>query len=72
MILATAKYYSISGKAIQDSGVTPTVVQFQAADPVEEDEDGDPATRRAPDTTQKLEDSIFKKSLETIRNPNFK
>ena len=67
VILATAKYYSPGGKAIQDTGVTPTVVQFQVAEAAEDDEaDADPAAKRAVDPAQKVEDMIYKKGLETI------
>jgi len=67
VILATAKYYTPSGKAIQDTGVTPAIVQFQAVDPAEQDDDADGVTR-PPEPAQKQEDVILKRGLETIRN----
>jgi carboxyl-terminal processing protease len=37
VILSVAKYYSPSGKSIQDNGVTPNVPQAEIADTVEDD-----------------------------------
>src|SRR6202044_2967320 len=41
VILSVAKYYSPSGKAIQDTGVTPSVL-VQETEPVVVDDDGNP------------------------------
>ena len=46
VILSVAKYYSPSGKAIQDTGVTPSV-PVQEAEPMTVDDDGNPADRGA-------------------------
>ncbi len=52
IILSVAKYYSPSGKAIQDVGVTPQTPLPEPASQVELDEDGNPVTPEA-DTTPK-------------------
>ena len=41
VILSVAKYYSPSGKAIQDTGVTPNVVQADADAVTDTDDDAD-------------------------------
>jgi len=63
VLLAVAKYYSPSGKAIQDTGVTPTymVTDVEAA-PDTDDDETQPA---APDQTKKQsEDNVLKKAIE--------
>ncbi|MDZ4802961.1 MAG: S41 family peptidase [Bryobacteraceae bacterium] len=63
VLLAVAKYYSPSGKAIQDTGVTPTHPVTDLA-PVSDDDEDD-ATPPAPDTAKKPEgDEILKKAIE--------
>src|SRR5208337_44421 len=47
VILSVAKYYSPSGKAIQDTGVTPSV-PVQESEPVAVDDDGNPQTVEPP------------------------
>jgi carboxyl-terminal processing protease len=42
IILSVAKYYSPSGKAIQDVGVTPQTLMAEPEAQVELDEDGNP------------------------------
>ena len=42
IILSVAKYYSPSGKAIQDVGVTPQTLMAEPEAAVELDEDGNP------------------------------
>ena len=63
VILSVAKYYSASGKAIQDTGVTPGVAVTDA-EPASAQEDDD--TNAAPaDTTKKTEgDVILKKAID--------
>jgi len=62
VLLAVAKYYSPSGKAIQDTGVTPTYMVTDVAEPTEtEDEDAQPT---APETKKQSEDSVLKKAIE--------
>ncbi len=70
IILSVAKYYSPSGKAIQDVGVTPTV-QVAEAEPVADLEDGgdeeEPeAVAPEPSPEKPGEDPILKKGLEVL------
>ncbi len=68
IILSVAKYYSPGGKAIQDTGVTPTV-QVAEAEPVvspEEDENEEEEQPQAPEKPG--EDPILKRGLEVITN----
>jgi len=60
VLLAVAKYYSPSGKAIQDTGVTPTymVTDVEPSTDTEDDE-----TPSAPET-KKTEDNVLKRAIE--------
>jgi len=74
LILSVAKYYSPSGKAIQDVAVTPNVViadnQDDAGLP---DEDAQPAAPDAPKTKPKnLQDDQLNKALEVLKNRDSK
>ncbi len=63
VLLAVAKYYSPSGKAIQDTGVTPTHAVTDFAPPTDDDEET--ATDPAPDPQKKPDtDEILKKAIE--------
>lgn len=65
VILSTAKYYSPSGKAIQDNAVTPSVpVSDGAAEP---DSDDDSQAAPQPETPKKpAEDQPLKKAIEVL------
>jgi carboxyl-terminal processing protease len=64
IILSVAKYYSPSGKEIQDVGVTPTV-PVSEAEPVQDiDEDNPPETPQEP--AKPGDDPILKKALDVI------
>ena len=63
VILSVAKYYSPSGKAIQDGGVTPTVQLAENDNSPELDQDGNPIPGTAPKTT---EDNLLKQSIDLI------
>ena len=63
VILSVAKYYAPNGKAIQDTGVTPSVVQAEQEAAAEtDDEDAD--TKAEKKTTG--EDPVLKKGLEVL------
>jgi carboxyl-terminal processing protease len=71
LILSVAKYYSPSGKAIQDVAVTPNVVVADSLD----DDGGLPDEDAAPSTDEKKEvkpknqtDDQLNKALEVLRN----
>lgn len=69
IILSVAKYYSPSGKAIQDTGVTPNVVVNEPESQVEVDERGEPLPE-APEPQRKPEDDpLLKKAIEVLGNP---
>ncbi len=61
VILSVAKYYSPSGKAIQDTGVTPTVAVTEAQPQLEADDDAAPVE---PTRNTKSEDLLLKKAIE--------
>ena len=63
VILSVAKYYSPSGKAIQDGGVTPTVQLAENDNSPELDQDGNPIPGSAPKDT---EDNLLKQSIELV------
>ncbi len=64
VILSVAKYYSPSGKAIQDTGVTPTTLAQETEPLADSDDDADVV----PDTTPaKDSDAIMLKGLEVVR-----
>ena len=65
VILSVAKYYSPSGKAIQDTGVTPTVLVTEA-EPFVDTEEGQDAPA-APEQPRKDEDDLLlKKAIEVL------
>jgi carboxyl-terminal processing protease len=63
VILSVAKYYSPGGKAIQDTGVTPSV-PVQEVEPVALDDDGNPLTTEPQPQTN--EDVLLKKAIEVV------
>ncbi|HLH00121.1 MAG TPA: S41 family peptidase [Bryobacteraceae bacterium] len=62
VILSTAKFYSPTGKVIQDTGVTPSVPVVEA-DTTAVDDDGNPI---AGQPQQPKEDLLLKKAIEVI------
>jgi carboxyl-terminal processing protease len=70
IILSVAKYYSPSGKAIQDTGVTPgTLVNEPDVQP-EVDENGEPLPEAPENQQRKPEDDLLlKKALEVLGAP---
>ena len=63
VILSVAKYYSPSGKAIQDGGVTPSVQLAENDSTPELDQEGNPVPG-AP--TKPTEDNLLKQSIELV------
>ncbi len=63
VILSVAKYYSPSGKAIQDTGVVPTVQLTENDNSPELDQEGNPIPGTAPKTT---DDNLLKQSIELV------
>lgn len=64
VILSVAKYYSPSGKAIQDTAVTPSLVVADGPPESENDEDNVPAQQ--PDVKKPAEDQPLKKAIEVL------
>jgi carboxyl-terminal processing protease len=67
VILSVAKYYSPSGKAIQDAHVTPSV-PVQEAEPVVLDDDGTPQSVEPQQTNG--EDLLLKKAIDVVTHGN--
>lgn len=63
VILSVAKYYSPAGKAIQDTGVVPTVQLAENDNSPDYDQDGNPIPGTAPKNT---EDNLLKQSIELV------
>jgi carboxyl-terminal processing protease len=63
VILSIAKYYSPSGKAIQDTGVVPTVQLAENDNSPELDQSGNPIPGSAP---KNQEDNLLKQSIELV------
>jgi carboxyl-terminal processing protease len=63
VILSVAKYYSPSGKAIQDTGVTPSVPMVET-DTTALDDDGNPIATEPEQKTG--DDTVLKKAIEVV------
>lgn len=63
VILSVAKYYSPSGKAIQDTGVVPTVQLAENDNSPELDQDGNPIPGTGSKST---EDNLLKQSIDLV------
>jgi carboxyl-terminal processing protease len=63
VILSVAKYYSPSGKAIQDTGVTPSVPMVET-DTTAVDDDGNPVTTEPEQKSG--DDTVLKKAIEVV------
>jgi len=64
VILSVAKYYSPSGKAIQDTGVTPSVPVLEVEQAPEADEQDNPNAE--PQQPKTGEDQTLKKAIEVV------
>ncbi|HEX3681151.1 MAG TPA: S41 family peptidase [Bryobacteraceae bacterium] len=63
VILSVAKYYSPAGKAIQDTGVVPSVQLAENDNSPDYDQDGNPIPGTAPKST---EDNLLKQSIDLV------
>jgi carboxyl-terminal processing protease len=63
VILSVAKYYSPSGKAIQDTGVVPSVQLAENDNSPDYDQDGNPIPGTAPKNN---EDNLLKQSIDLV------
>ncbi|HWB95562.1 MAG TPA: S41 family peptidase, partial [Bryobacteraceae bacterium] len=68
IILSVAKYYSPSGKAIQDTRVTPGTLMTEPDTQVEVDENGEPLPENNEQPQQKSQDDpLLKKAVELLK-----
>lgn len=66
VILSVAKYYSPSGKAIQDTGVTPSVPVVETEQVPDTDDDNAPAPAVTTPQPKPSEDLLLKKAVEVV------
>jgi carboxyl-terminal processing protease len=70
LILTVAKYYSPSGKAIQDTSVTPNVLVTDVADdsnlPDDDEDNAPPEELKKPEPPK--EDQQLKRAIELLKN----
>jgi carboxyl-terminal processing protease len=71
-MLSVAKYYTPSGKAIQDTAITPNIVVADVDDDGGLPDDDQEATPPAEDTTKKpqhpQQDEQLQKAVEVLKN----
>lgn len=73
LILSIAKYYSPSGKAIQDSAVTPNILVADANDDFVSPEDEDTDAAPKPDVKKKdLPDEQLRRAIEVLKSKDQK
>ncbi len=70
IILAVAKYYSPSGKAIQDVAVTPSVAMADQTEPAAPETDEELPTTEAPAESKprSADDALVKKAIDVLMN----
>jgi carboxyl-terminal processing protease len=70
LILSVAKYYSPSGKAIQDNSVTPNVLVADDTDSVisDDDEEQEPATTEPESKPKNMQDDQLHKAVEVLKS----
>ena len=69
LILSVAKYYSPSGKAIQETAVTPNVLVVDETDNViSEDEDAEPAAAEPEAKPKNTQDDQLHKAVEVLKS----
>jgi carboxyl-terminal processing protease len=72
LILSVAKYYSPSGKAIQDNSVTPNVLVADESDNIiSDDDDGEEPAQEEPEAKPKNQpDDQLQKAIEVLKSRN--
>jgi carboxyl-terminal processing protease len=68
VILSVAKYYSPSGKALQDTGVTPSVPLVEQEGGPEQPDDQEPPAEPQPAQPKSTEDLLLKKAVEVLNS----
>jgi carboxyl-terminal processing protease len=72
LILSVAKYYSPSGKALQDTAVTPNILVADNSDDFvgPDDEDGTQPDEKQPEKEKKVSpDDQLKRAVDVLKNP---
>ena len=72
LMLSVAKYYSPSGKALQDTAITPNVLVADSADDIlvpDEDENAQPDEKQPEKDKKAAPDDQLKKALDVLKNP---
>ena len=67
LILSVAKYYTSSGKVIQDTGITPNVLVAANDDILAISDDDDSNTPDEPQKTQPKEDDQLRRAIEVLK-----
>lgn len=67
LILSIAKYYTPSGKVIQDTGITPNILVAASDDAVVLPEEDDNTSREEPQKVQPKEDEQLRRALEVLK-----
>lgn len=70
LILSVAKYYSPSGKAIQDNAVTPNIVVADEEDNALPDDEEEPAAPEQEVKPKNTQDDQLKKAVEVLKTRN--
>jgi carboxyl-terminal processing protease len=72
LMLSVAKYYSPSGKALQDTAITPNVLVADSADDIlvpDEDENAQPDDKQQEKEKKAAPDDQLKKAIDVLKNP---
>ena len=72
LMLSVAKYYSPSGKALQDTAITPNVLVADSADDFlvpDEDENAQPDEKQPEKEKKIAPDDQLKKAIDVLKNP---
>jgi carboxyl-terminal processing protease len=75
LMLSVAKYYSPSGKALQDTAVTPNVLVADSSDDFlvpDEDENAQPDEKQQEKEKKAQPDDQLKKAIDVLKNPTQK
>ena len=71
-MLSVAKYYSPSGKALQDTAITPNVLVADSTDDFQvpdEDENAQPDEKQQEKDKKAAPDDQLKKAIDVLKNP---
>ena len=67
LILSIAKYYTSSGKVIQDTGITPNILVASTDDAVTISDDDDSTSTEEPQKVQPKEDEQLRRAIEVLK-----